>query len=236
MTTKEMQRMLEKEIPVLTAEILDLYGRLDKELGLHGADVPITFGYEEDTLGHYMPESSDHDEQFHFSLVFIGYCMKDQISKEDRENLYKHEYAHYMTRYLTIPKEFLWQPGPHGSAWKYCCALIKARPSKYFSPEENLSEDYESHLKKPPVDHATVRLLDTVHREKAYQAAKNSKVQFAVGDVIEHPKFGQGTIEKIEKLSDSVRLSIGFSDGIKEIDQKWLLKTKYKKISSRMQS
>ena len=233
MTTNEMKQMLNKEIPVLTAEIRDLFLRLDKKLGLDGASIPITFGYDEETLGHYMPESSDDDEHFEFSLVFIGYCMKDQISKEERENLYKHEYAHYMTRHMEIPKEFLWQPGTHGSAWKYCCALIGAAPSKYFKPGENLEEDYQSHLKKPPVNHANVRLLDTHRREQQYQATKNRQVQFAVGDVIEHPKFGQGTIEALQQMSGSVRLTIRFGDDVKEIDQKWLLKTKYRKISER---
>lgn len=231
MITNEMRALLDKEIPVLTAEITDLYIRLDRQLGLKGAELPITFGYDENALGHYMPETTDTDEQFHFSLAFIGYCMKDQISKEERENLYKHEYAHYMTRYLTIPKEYTWQPGTHGSAWKYCCSLIGATTSKYFKPGENLEEGYETHLKKLAVDHNTVRLLDTYNREKQYQANKNRQVQFSVGDIIDHPKFGRGTIENIEQMAGSVRLSIRFGDELKEIDQKWLVKTKYKKVS-----
>ena len=38
----------------------------------------------------------------------------------------RHEYAHYMEHHITIPREYQWQPGLHGSAWKYCCSLVGA--------------------------------------------------------------------------------------------------------------
>ena len=233
MNRADLRQLLEKEIPVLTIEIQELYSKLDLQLGLAGAKLPISFNYEEETLGHYMPESSEENEHFEFSLYFIGYCLKDQISREDRENLYKHEYAHYMAHHLDIPKEYLWQPGPHGSAWKYCCALIKARPSKYFKPDENLSADYESHLKKPVVDHRAVQLADTYRRSRAAQAARDRQVAYQVGDDVNHPKFGQGKVESVEQTAGSVRLGIQFASGYKEIDQKWLSKTGYRRAGDK---
>ena len=44
-----------------------------------------------------------------------------------------------------------------------------------------------------------------------------------------HPKFGEGCIEKIEQGTGSVTLHIRFGEELKVIDQKWLLRTKYRK-------
>ena len=233
MITEDEKRMLEKEIPVLTREIKDLYQRLDKQLNLNGAGLAIDFGFENDALGHYMPSIDGEDEYFHFSLVFIGYVMEKQISKEERENLYKHEYAHYMVHHLDIPYEYKWQPGPHGSAFKYCCALINVTPSRYFKSDENLEPDYTSHLKKPSVNHQTVRLIDNAHQKASYEATKNRKLQYEIGEIVEHPKFGVGVVEGMEQTGTSVRLTIRFGDEVKEIDQKWLVKTKYKRAGDR---
>ena len=49
---------------------------------------------------------------------------------------------------------------------------------------------------------------------------------------VDHPKFGEGIIEKIEQRSCSVSLHIRFGEELKVIDQKWLLQTKYKKRKS----
>ena len=59
-------------------------------------------------------------EHFHFSLLFIAYGVKNPLSKEDRIDLFKHEYAHYMQYNMQIPEKYKWQAGTHGSAWKYC--------------------------------------------------------------------------------------------------------------------
>ena len=66
---------------------------------------------------------------FIFSLLFIGYAVKNPLKKEDRLDLYKHEYAHYMQHNFHIPQEYQWQHGTHGSAWKYCCSLTGAAPT-----------------------------------------------------------------------------------------------------------
>lgn len=47
-------------------------------------------------LGSYTQRGIDTEEHFHFSLLFAGYGVAKPLSKEDRLDLYKHEYAHYM--------------------------------------------------------------------------------------------------------------------------------------------
>ena len=130
---------------------------------------------------------------------------------------------------IPIPKQYEWQPGIHGSAWKYCCSLVGASPTPYYKAGEALMEhNYEKALKNPIHD-KTVPMRDTYRRENKYQSDKNSVVQYKVGETVNHPKFGEGTVEKIEQLTGSVRLHIRFGEEIKMIDQKWLLQTKYHK-------
>lgn len=128
----ELYASLQKETTILTAQIRALYRELDKKYHLRGAQIPITFGFETDALGSYTRAGHHEKEHFHFSLLFVGYGVKNPLSKEDRMDLYKHEYAHYMEHHITIPREYQWQPGLHGSAWKYCCSLVGAAPTPYF--------------------------------------------------------------------------------------------------------
>ena len=51
--TTDLMRRLQKEIPILTAQIRALYTELDKKFHLNGANIPITFGFEKDVLGSY---------------------------------------------------------------------------------------------------------------------------------------------------------------------------------------
>ena len=125
-TYESLRAILEKETPILTAQIRALYRELDKKFHLQGAKVPITFGFDTDSLGSYNQKGHGQKEHFHFSLFFIGYAVNNPLSKEDRMDLYKHEYAHYMRYNMSIPKQYQWQPGIHGSAWKYCCSLVGA--------------------------------------------------------------------------------------------------------------
>lgn len=194
-----------------------------------GASVPIRFGYDEAVLGSYTPASSHEKEGFYFSLLFIGYAVKKPLSKEDRLDLYKHEYAHYMQYNMKIPAQYNWQAGKHGSAWKYCCSLVGAAPTPYYRIGESLlKHDYDKALKNPIHD-KTVPIRDTYRREQAYKSAKHSEIKFQVNDVVTHPKFGEGTVEEIVQLSNSVRLHIRFADDeVKKIDQKWLLRSGHK--------
>ena len=224
----ELIRALHKEIPILTAQIRAVYEELDHKFHLSGAKIPITFGLDKDLLGSYTKAGFGDEEHFHFSLYFVGYSVEKPLSREERIDLFKHEYAHYMQYNYPIPKQYEWQPGIHGSAWKYCCSLVGAAPTPYYKAGEALMNHNYDKVLKSPIHDKTVPLKDNYRRERKYQKDKNSVVQYKIGEYVNHPKFGKGVIEDIEKLSASVRLHIRFGDEKKIIDQKWLLRTKYK--------
>ena len=84
-------------------------------------------------------------------------------------DLYKHEYAHYMQYNMDIPDKYNWQPGIHGSAWKYCCSLIGAAPTPYYKAGEGLiKHDYDKVLKKKITD-KSIPIRDTYSREQEYR-------------------------------------------------------------------
>lgn len=244
----ELIQKLQKEIPILTAQIKALYRELDKKFLLHGAEIPITFGFDKDLLGSYTRPEKEHTgllgaytrtnveeegEHFHFSLLFAGYSVENPLGKEDRMDLYKHEYAHYMQYNMPIPKEYTFQPGIHGSAWKYCCSLVGAVPTPYYRAGEALmKQDYNKILRNPIRD-KTVTMRDTYRREQTYQHSRDRLVQYELGEEVKHPKFGTGQVEKIEQMTGSVRLHIRFGEEVKVIDQKWLLRTRYEKAGNK---
>ena len=226
LVTRELKEQLMREIPSLTMQIKSLYQRLDKQFGLKGANVPITFGYDTEVLGSYTAASEKTKEHFHFSLLFIGYLDKRHIHIEDKIDLFKHEYAHYMTHKMEIPKEHMWQGGIHGSAWKYCCSLIGAAPSAYYRfGQSREAHNYEKALYNPWKD-PNYSLLDQRKQEKSYRVKQDSQVKYQTGDLVTHPKFGEGTVKNIEQLEGAVRLHIQFKEGLKKIDQKWLIRSK----------
>ena len=224
----ELIRALHKEIPILPAQIRALYEELDHKFHLSGAKIPITFGVDKDLLGSYTKAGFGEEEHFHFSLYFVGYSVEKPLSKEDRIDLLKHAYAHYMQYNYPIPKQYEWQPGIHGSAWKYCCSLVGAVPTPYYKAGEALMKHNYDKVLRSSIHDKTVPLRDNYRRERKYQEDKNSVVQYKIGERVNHPKFGEGVIEDIEKLTGSVRLRIRFGNETKLIDQKWLLRTKYK--------
>ena len=69
-TYEGLRAILEKETPILIAQIRALYRELDKKFHLQGAKVPITFGFETDSLGSYNQNGHGQKEHFHFSLFF----------------------------------------------------------------------------------------------------------------------------------------------------------------------
>lgn len=227
-----LRQRLQKEIPILRALIQNLYEELDRKLHLNGAKVPITFGYDTDTLGSYTRRSAHEKEHFHFSLLFIAYGVKNPLSKEDRIDLFKHEYAHYMQYNMQIPEKYKWQAGTHGSAWKYCCSLIGAAPTPYYKAGEALmNHDYDKVLKNKIHD-KSVPVRDTYQQLKTAQKKKDEVVQYKLGDAVTHPKFGHGIVEKINQRSGGVHLHIRFDGEVKCIDQKWLSRKKYMRKDS----
>ena len=225
---------LHKEIPILTTQIRKLYAELDQKFHLEGAKVPMTFGMDQDCLGSYTQAGGGEREHFHFSLLFVGYSVEHPLSRDDRMDLYKHEYAHYMQAHMKIPEKYQWQTGKHGSAWKYCCSLVGAAPTPYYKAGEALmNHDYDKVLKSKIHDH-TVPMRDHYRREQEYKKTRDSKVQYQVGDSVEHPKFGAGSIEKVEQRAGGVHLHIRFEDGVRKMDQKWVLQTtRYRKAGDR---
>ena len=119
--TPEIMQKLQKDIPILTAQIKALYTELDKKFHLNGAKIPITFGFDTDLLGSYTQAGPDTEEHFHFSLLFTGYSVKKPLTKEERLDLYKHEYAHYMDLMVNGPMEEC-----HGEGWEACCRAVGA--------------------------------------------------------------------------------------------------------------
>ena len=223
-----IRKLLDNETTIHEAQIRALFQSLDRKFGLRGASVPIRFGYDEALLGSYTPASAHERESFYFSLLFIGYAVKKPLSKEDRLDLYKHEYAHYMQYNMKIPAQYNWQSGKHGSAWKYCCSLTGAAPTPYYKAGEALMKhDYEKKLRSPIHDR-TVTVRDTYRRKQQHENTRNSIVRYEIGEDVSHPKFGTGNIEHVEQLPGSVRLHIRFGEELKVIDQKWLLRSKYK--------
>ena len=239
---ENIYRELSQEIPGLEKEIRRLYQKLDKKTGLKASLLPITFGYEQDVCGsftrsdlhneddhgllhHRHTTSSESGASFHFSLLFLGSRVPHPLSPSDREDLYKHEYAHYMETVMDIPKEYRFRPGLHGSAWQYCCSLIGAAPTPFFEKGKGeKTYDYEKLLKKKPTPHPSAVTYQT-HRELKTQ--QNRQIKFQTGDPVDHPKYGHGVIEEIKQTSSSVRLAIRFPDGLHTLDQTWLIRNQY---------
>lgn len=228
--SESLKRELEKEIPILRAQVLALYKELDKKTGLKAARVPIEFGFDQEILGSYTKAEDREKEHFCFSLLFIGYAMEKPLCKEDRMDLFKHEYAHYMVQYMQIPEKYRWQPGTHGSAWKYCCSIVGAVPTPYYKAGEALMKPNYEKVLRNPIHDKTVPIVDRYRREKAYRTKENATVHYKEGEYIQHPKYGEGCIEAIRQNAGSVHLQIRFGDDqIRNIDQRWLLRTKYRR-------
>lgn len=221
--SNELKAQLQREIPHLAGEIHMLYMRLDRQFGLHGAEVPVTFGYETDVLGSYTSGGEGKQEHFHFSLLYIGYLDMRQIRKKDKIDLYKHEYAHYMAENMEIPDRYHWQGGKHGSAWKYCCSLIGAAPTAYFEENKSLQKhDYKRTLDNP-WKNPNYSMLDSRRQQKEIKRDRDRQVRYQEGDAIRHPVFGEGTVEKVKQMEGDVRMTVRFSDGLHTISQKWLI-------------
>ena len=63
-----LRQRLQKEIPILTALIQNLYQELDRKFHLNGAKIPVTFGFETDSLGSYTSASSFAPIQMKFPV------------------------------------------------------------------------------------------------------------------------------------------------------------------------
>jgi hypothetical protein len=82
MIDQTLAQALQKEIPILTAQIRSLYAEFDKKFHLNGAKIPITFGMEPDLLGSYTRGS--YHEKEHFSFFPAVYRLRGKKSSEKR--------------------------------------------------------------------------------------------------------------------------------------------------------
>lgn len=79
------------------------------------------------------------------------------------------------------------------------------------------------------IHNETVTIWDQHRREQEYRRTQNVIIKYEKGESVDHPKFGEGIIEKIEQRSCFVSLHIRFGEELKVIDQKWPLQTKIQK-------
>lgn len=79
-----LRQRLQKEIPILTALIKNLYGELDKKFHLNGAKVPVTFGFVR-TVWAPIPDGAPMKRNifiFHFFLLHMEsriHCPKKTV-------------------------------------------------------------------------------------------------------------------------------------------------------------
>lgn len=228
----ETRNRMEKLVPVIREKIRALYRPLDSKYGLRGALLDILFSWDEDVMGAYVPKGPEREEHFVFSLCAVSFA-DSAMTAADKRDLFLHEYAHYMARHIDIPKEYQFRGGAHGSAWQYCCSLIGAAPSESYRPGMGTEKhDYSKTLTHSLSD-PFANLKNQRRIEEEYRKKKALEVHFAEGDVVQHPKFGEGTVEKLEKTDKSVRVHVRFGDEVKKIDQSWLHRSKFKKAAKK---
>ena len=78
-----LRQRLQKEIPILTALIQNLYQELDRKFHLNGAKIPVTFGFETDSLGSYTRQSAHEKE----TSVYKGYKQDKIEMRGDRAEM-----------------------------------------------------------------------------------------------------------------------------------------------------
>ena len=201
---------------------------LIKKFHLNGAKIPITFGMETDLLGSYTRGSYHEKSIFNFSLLFIGYAVKNPLKKEDRLDLTNMNMPIICSIIFTFPKSISGSTEPTEVPGNTAATLTGAAPTPYYKAGEALMKhDYEKKLRSPIHDR-TVTVRDTYRRKQQHENTRNSIVRYEIGEDVSHPKFGTGNIEHVEQLPGSVRLHIRFGEELKVIDQKWLLRSKYK--------
>ncbi|MDO5155297.1 MAG: hypothetical protein Q4D51_04970 [Eubacteriales bacterium] len=210
--------ILEKERTLHLKVIRSLFHTLDTKFNLYGADLPVTLDYDTEIRGAYIPTSDSVIEGFSFSLLHIGYALKNSLSKEDRNELFKIEYAHYMAAHLPIPDEHKATENDPNRAWKYCYSLITT-PNNTSKTKTATASVADAATELKAAVHSNLNLLREVKRAK-----ENRTIVFNIGDQITHPKYGEGIIENITQTSNSVQLTLRFGEETKIIDQQWIIK------------
>ena len=67
-----------------------------------------------------------------------------------------------------------------------------------------MNHNYEKTLRNPIHD-KTVTIRDQHRREQEYRRTQNVIIKYEKGESVNHPKFGEGIIEKIEQRESKIR-------------------------------
>ncbi|MCQ2406872.1 MAG: hypothetical protein MJ067_06645, partial [Oscillospiraceae bacterium] len=111
-------------------------------------------------------------------------------------DIIRHEYAHFMEYRL------YGFSSDHGPCWQDCCRKIGARPEKMYTEEFKQSA-----------------------RQKERERVQKTRVDgFKEGSKVSHPKFGEGTVEKIDRMQNITILTIRFGESVKRLDIDWVRK------------
>lgn len=111
-------------------------------------------------------------------------------------DIIRHEYAHYMEYQL------YGFSSDHGPYWQECCRKIGARPEKMYT--EAFKQE------------ARAKERDRIRRTRVDG--------YREGKQISHPTFGQGIVEKIDRMESITILTIRFGDALKRFDIDWVRK------------
>ena len=124
-----------------------------------------------------------------------GYFQNPDWPHESAVNIIRHEYAHYMDFVI-------YGNSGHGKTWKSCCVRIGAMPVRLYREDRNLF------------------YIDR-HRKEA--EASQIYDLYNVGNIIRHPKFGNGTISSISGEGLERLVDVSFSTvGSKRLTLKWI--------------
>lgn len=169
--------------------------RLDAVTGLHGADLPISFGYARQTLGVFQFTRDGQPLRFRFSKYFLD---DPHFTQQEAVDLIRHEYAHYMQLMRGGPNA---EP-PHGDGWKQCCREIGAHPEGRYRPERN---------------EVQLNWLQEQNKLSTFLG------QLQLGMNIHHPMFGMGVLTEITGMQEGARLTIRSACGEKVLSARWVL-------------
>lgn len=168
--------------------------RLDALTGLNGRALPILFSRAKRALGEFA-HNGKQPVRFRFSRLRFE---EPDFPDESAKDVIRHEYAHYM--------DFVRNGSTsHGPRWKACCREIGTPPERLFNKE---------------------RCQQFREKEAEAQALQQVREQFTAeyrpGDVIFHPRFGDGTIELITNEGSSSKVLIAFPSGPRVFSLSWI--------------
>lgn len=125
----------------------------------------------------------------------VDYFDDPTFPVEEAIDTIRHEYAHY------IDREKFGKHG-HGATWKKACRMVGANPSRFYS-EENAKRHRQQHLEEQ-------------QRQMEYRA-------FCEGLEIVHPRFGTGSVLKINSDGGRSNLDVDFAAcGVKKLGMGWV--------------